>query len=225
MTAAQERQRLRIRDNQRRSRARKKDYVQFVQHQLDRVEAICDLRRAARSLAEEHREFLRLMEEAGLSIPPPSAELLICESTGPDEDQLRSMRETMESLTGTHSSEDRGEAVDGAWVPNADSTWPSLQPILEEPATLPPIALAIEALPNTPQISTVSFEQATLPLRPNVHLQPPVQSQVPPIYSGNPMAMVEAYQHHSVQHQGYIETQIPIHTNRTIDVVTIHDYF
>lgn len=165
------------------------------------------------------------MEEAGLSVPPASAELLICESAEPDDEQLRSMRETMESLAGSQSSEDTDDVVDGAWVPNADLSWPSMQPIVEEPAPLPPIAQAIEALPNTPLISTVTFEQATLPLRPNVHLQPPVQSQVPPIYSGNPMAMVEAYQHHSVQHPGYIETQIPIHTNRTIDVVTVQDYF
>lgn len=165
------------------------------------------------------------MADGGLYAPPPSRELLICESAGLDQDQLPSPREDMGSRTAPHSPEDRDELVDGASVSNTDSPWPPSQPVQEEPAFLPPIALALEALPNTPQISTISLDQATIPLHPNVHLQPPVQLQVPPIYSGNPMAMVEAYQHHSVQHQDYIETQIPIHTNRTIDVVTIHDFF
>lgn len=165
------------------------------------------------------------MAEGGLYAPPPLPELLICESAGRDQDQLPSLREDVASRTAPHSPEDRDELVDGASASNTDSPWPPSQPVQEEPAFLPPIALALEALPSTPQASGNSFEQPTIPLHPNVHLQPPVQLQVPPIYSGNPMALVEGYQHHSVQHQGYIETQIPIRTNRTIDVVTIHDFF
>lgn len=67
----QERERNRIRDNQRRSRARKKEYVQELEQrlrdcQLKGIEASAEVQQAARRVAEENQKLRQLLGEVGL---------------------------------------------------------------------------------------------------------------------------------------------------------------
>ncbi|KAK2776820.1 hypothetical protein CKAH01_03312 [Colletotrichum kahawae] len=66
-----ERERNRIRDNQRRSRARKKEYVQELEQrlrdcQLKGIEASAEVQQAARRVAEENQKLRQLLGEVGL---------------------------------------------------------------------------------------------------------------------------------------------------------------
>ncbi|KAK1635183.1 hypothetical protein BDP81DRAFT_482240 [Colletotrichum phormii] len=67
---SKEKERNRIRDNQRRSRARKKEYVQEIeqrlrQRQLQGVEASAEVQQAARRVADENHKLRQLLQHVG----------------------------------------------------------------------------------------------------------------------------------------------------------------
>ncbi|EXF78054.1 hypothetical protein CFIO01_07734 [Colletotrichum fioriniae PJ7] len=68
--STQEKERNRIRDNQRRSRARKKEYVQEIEQrlrqcQLQGVEASAEVQQAARRVADENHKLRQLLQHVG----------------------------------------------------------------------------------------------------------------------------------------------------------------
>ncbi|CAH0015613.1 unnamed protein product [Clonostachys rhizophaga] len=71
-TPAQKANLARIRDNQRRSRARKREYLQDLENrlrvcELQGIEASAEVQMAARRVAEENRQLRELLQKQGLS--------------------------------------------------------------------------------------------------------------------------------------------------------------
>lgn len=199
----------RIRDNQRRSRARRKEYLQELETKYRTCEAVgveasTEIQTAARRVLEENRRLRLLLKQQGLSdsdIDGFSSSAASSPSIKPENPQFPLASTTLDQLLTTRRQCRPGSVCDSEETPRRQSCVPSIasqpppQPYQNSPTT--------NALPR--QLEQQQHQHQPQPQHISIRPAPPQLSspQARPLSSMSSTADHENYQQHQPDYPVY----------------------